>query len=115
MLFGGELPKNTWIHLVTVVDYSACQLRLYMDNALEDTDSLITFDLSAAGSLGAFIGLGGAWGGPQYGPIDDVAIYNRALSSSEINELYLIPTPSAILLGSIGLSVAGMKLRRHKV
>jgi hypothetical protein len=47
------------------------------------------------------------------GDIDDVRIYNRALSAGEIRELAVTPVPSAVLLGGIGLSVAGWRLRRN--
>jgi len=47
------------------------------------------------------------------GAIDDVRIYDRALSSAEVYELNVVPVPGAFLLGMIGLSVAGVKLRKH--
>ncbi len=36
------------------------------------------------------------------GSIDDVRVYNRALSYSEIQELYSVPEPSAFILLGIG-------------
>ena len=48
------------------------------------------------------------------GSIDDVRLYDRVLSLGEIEELAIVPIPSAVLLGSIGLSLAGWKLRKRK-
>lgn len=45
------------------------------------------------------------------GAIDEVRIYNRALSVDEISELAFIPAPGAFILGSIGVGLVGW-LRR---
>jgi hypothetical protein len=47
------------------------------------------------------------------GSIDDVMLYNRPLTADEIRELSVVPVPGAALLGAIGLSVAGWRLRRR--
>jgi hypothetical protein len=41
------------------------------------------------------------------GRLDDVRIYNRALSASEIAGLHSVPEPSGLLLGVFGVSLAG--------
>lgn len=48
-----------------------------------------------------------------FGEMDDVRIYNRALSESEIQQLSVVPIPGAVLLGMLGFGVAGMKLRKY--
>ena len=57
---------------------------------------------------------GSGFNGYLNGDIDDVRIYNRALTASEVSELNVVPVPGAFLLGSIGLAFAGWKLRRRK-
>ena len=47
------------------------------------------------------------------GVIDEVRIYNRALSEGEIGELASIPVPGAIILGSIGAGFAGWMRRKR--
>jgi hypothetical protein len=47
------------------------------------------------------------------GLIDDVMIYDRALSRSEIGDLAAIPAPGAILLGGLGTGLVSW-LRRRK-
>jgi len=47
------------------------------------------------------------------GTIDEVRIYDNALSEDEI--MAIVPTPSAFLLGSLGLTFSGWLLRRRRM
>ena len=56
------------------------------------------------------LSISGADGGNPYdvtrywnGAIDDVRIYNRALSQSEVNQVYGVPEPSTLILLGIGI------------
>lgn len=49
---------------------------------------------------------------PFSGAIDDLRIYNNALSESEVRSLSVVPEPCSALLGAIGLSLAGWCLKR---
>jgi hypothetical protein len=48
------------------------------------------------------------------GIVDDVHIYDRALTASEVHDLYVIPAPGALILATLGFATVGMKLRRRK-
>ena len=47
------------------------------------------------------------------GGIDEVRLYNRALSGGEIAELATIPTPGTLLLAGLGTGLLG-RLRRRR-
>ena len=89
ILNGEELPKNEWLHLVGVVDYENQNVRLYLNGELqEQSAALIDFDLTSGSKpfrahLGAY-----EHNEFQNGPMDEVRIYDRVLTESEIQELY---------------------------
>jgi glucose/arabinose dehydrogenase/PKD repeat protein len=75
-----QLPLNAWTHLATTYDGAA--LRLFV-NGTEVAARTQTG--SIAGSTGALrIGGNAVWGEYFKGLIDEVRVYNRALSASEI-------------------------------
>ncbi len=77
-----SLPLNVWSHLATT--YDGATVRLYVNGALVGS-------LPFAGAIPASTGplrLGGnsVWGEWFAGLIDEVRVYNRALSASEIQQ-----------------------------
>ena len=75
-----QLPLNTWTHLATTYDGSA--LRLYVNGTqvatLAATGSIVT-------STGALkLGGNALWGEWYSGLIDELRVYNRALTPAEI-------------------------------
>ena len=81
-----EISFNTWVHVVGVYDSS--EIRLYVNGV--KTGSLITSGNLPLTSAPLMIGAHDSTSDRNAfnGIIDDVRIYNRALSSSEIEELY---------------------------
>ncbi|HWA70880.1 MAG TPA: LamG domain-containing protein [Polyangiaceae bacterium] len=80
-----------WSHATVVVDGARSRLSFYVDGQLADTNAL-----PGAISPGTSDLLMGKWDGPARlfsGAIDDVAIYNRALSAAEVAELDARPAP----------------------
>jgi hypothetical protein len=80
-----EIPLNTWLHIVLIVDSASLTATLYRDTTAINS---LTYDGTirsvAAGTLK--IGLQGT----EYidGLIDEVGIWNRALTAAEIAILY---------------------------
>jgi len=74
------LPLNTWSHLAAT--YDGATFALYVNGALVATKSASTNLVQASGPL--HIGGNDIWGEYFRGTIDEVRIYNRALSPAEI-------------------------------
>ena len=91
------LPSdNDWHHLVVTLDRSTSPdtVTAYIDGVSVGSATEVggMDGATAGGSGGTYIGRG-YWAAPgayRQGPMDDVRIYNRALSASEIKQLYLL-------------------------
>ena len=117
-----EFPNiDKWSH-IAVTRSTKNILSIYLDgNLLESWDS------TPIPSSNCFqdIEIGAYWYSPtmsnQYlsnffnGSIDDVRIYNRALSESDIHSLSVIPVPSAFILSSIGIGALNWLRRRMTI
>jgi hypothetical protein len=80
-----SIPADTWTHLTAVM--SPTSVKFYIDGQLDSEQPLnAPFDYVGAGS-DLFISIGGTGATPD-GMIDEVKIYNRLLSASEINTSY---------------------------
>jgi hypothetical protein len=114
---GGLVPPvDTWHHAVLSWG-SSDAAHLYIDD-LEILPSAPTYPIF--GNLPVAIGRQGCLCGgvPNYayfvGLIDDLYIYNRALSPTEVSTLYsVVPEPSTALLLGIGLSALAATSRRR--
>ena len=80
---------NEWHHIVMRKE-GLYSLRLYIDGQLVDEDSNIQVE-EIYNELGISVGSRGGDGYFFKGLIDDLRIYNRALSATEIQELYNMP------------------------
>ena len=92
---GTTYNDGEWHHVVATFDRSGSQ-RLYVDDVLKDTDSISAVD--DVGNSTMYIGRWAidSWGGYTFfnGSIQDVRIYNKVLSATEIGELYQGYNPS---------------------
>ena len=77
---GNALPLNGWTHLAVTYDWNVC--RLYVNGVLVGTSIQGAAIGTAAGALR--IGGNSIWGEFFSGLIDEVRVYNRALSGDEI-------------------------------
>ncbi len=99
------IPLNTWSNIVAV--YDSTYMRIYRDGILKNTSR---FCYDSGGTFPDNDMTIGAWVGLSYfnGLIDDVRIYDYALNSGEVAELYTIPEPATICL----FGFAGLFLQR---
>jgi hypothetical protein len=81
----GTSTTNAWTHIVLV--YNAGAMTLYKDNVAVATATFTHTGVTST-TLPLYIGKG--IGGNYFdGKIDDIGIWNRCLSSCEINDLYM--------------------------
>jgi hypothetical protein len=83
-----EMSGSIWYHLVLVYDNNDNEVRYYVDGSLAGTKPLVS---GAIGTNSAPLRIGRSnHPSPQYfkGIIDDVRVYDRALSTEEIWQLY---------------------------
>ena len=76
----GAVPTNAWTHLAATYDGST--LRFYVNGVQVGSKTGVSAIAASTGSLR--IGGNGVWGEYFRGLIDDVRIYNRPLTASEI-------------------------------
>lgn len=117
-----NLFDTNWHHVSLVRDIATSQLHLYLDGLAVDSrfTSSALVDMSDGMVIGSY---GQALPGSLYwldGNIDDVAIWDRALSAAEVTSLYTqaasatdVPGPASSLLLVIGLF--GIWLSRNKL
>ena len=81
--------------LVTgVCDYENSLIHLYIDGVLQDSQPLINFDMTSVSDFRVLLGdytnqdTSEAWQNNHNGLLDEVRIYNHALTQSEIYLLY---------------------------
>ena len=84
--FGSSIPNATWVHLAGT--YDGATARAYRDGALVASTPLAGTGLHL-GSLAVRFGRQGAEiGAGMAGTLDEVGMWDRALSDGEVSELY---------------------------
>ena len=81
----GAIPFDSWSHIVCTYDYNSDTAKIYIDGGLNVTGNNGPYE---GARVDSWIGKG--WEGQywNYGIIDNVMIFDRALSAEEIEQLY---------------------------
>lgn len=79
------VPLNTWMHIVGTFDGST--MRMYVNGVLQANTRTVTEQITG-GSGATLIGTLGSGVYRMQGKIDEVRLYNRALSQSDVTSLY---------------------------
>ena len=99
---GGSVATGTWSHLVGVYTRQG-SLKIYVNGVLAGTTSLPSYDLAVNGFFHSSIGSYNRSTTSAYpGSIDEVRIYNRALSADEVAKLYRTTAPDSPDTGIVG-------------
>jgi len=85
---------GTWIHAVATYDIATTQLKIYINGVLETTGAAGPTSIMSS-TQPVFVGRQNDNANPYYywGKMDEVRIYNRALSAAEVSDLYNYVTP----------------------
>ena len=78
------LPYH-WTHIAAVRDTEEGMLKLYVNGKMESGDPDITGNISQEGDV--YFGNNSAASGPFFGILDDIQIFNYALSNGEVRAL----------------------------
>ena len=106
-----NLYDNIWHHIVLIHDYFQSTAYLFIDGILVSSNLEVS-QFSNVTPLQSFA-IGGSWvetGSTAHnGKIDDIAIYNRALTAQEIQNLYTgtTPEPCAALPSNLQQGLVG--------
>lgn len=102
---GAQAAKgaNQWHHLVATYDGATSNYKIYMDGVkisnpeweVRGTTGPLTFTTPTKLIIGAWLnnlpgGTADAWQVPLTGSVDELRVFNKALSDAEINSLYLL-------------------------
>jgi len=89
---GDALSKNQWMHVAGVANYESNLIALYIDGNFQESQSIVGLNLSKAQDLrlifGNYTRTNPSYDHHHYGALDEVYIYNRALTDEEILDYY---------------------------
>lgn len=112
-----SIPYNQWVQVTSTFDAASGDMRLYINGVLKaETFTAIQPMLALDGSPNAGIDIGNADPSndfPFLGAIDEVVLYNRALSPTEV--MSLVPEPGSAVLYALGAGLFWVIRRQRAV
>jgi subtilisin-like proprotein convertase family protein len=95
------IPLNVWTHVAGVFDQSTNTFSIYINGVL-DTTSIVASASPQTNSDSMYVGISGASSGFN-GKLDEVRIWNRALSSAEVGSNFrsVLATSSGVYNGLV--------------
>jgi hypothetical protein len=118
---------GAWHQLVGVYDFATLTTSIFVDGALESSVSGASLSAANANfSVGGFRSFGGPLVGVFTGLIDEVKVFDTALSTNEVGALYrntlnpggpVVPEPTSLALAGfagIGMAVGAWRRRRQQ-
>lgn len=96
------INDGAWHHLVAVREISSGLLRIYVDGVQQNAASITNGDLSVSSNLNLGFELLLADNVYLNGSLDEIRIYNRALSVEEVSKLYKTTAPDNPDTGLVG-------------
>jgi hypothetical protein len=105
------LTNGVWHHIVVSHSYSD-STSIFVDNQLIASDSMPFYDYTGFNSYGHDLTLGSAGIMGLYfkGAIDDVRIYERFLTATDIDSVYNLPNPGPVNIITPESGLASIKL-----
>ena len=117
---GFSYLNNNWHNLAFTYDGSQNIRTIYIDGIMQDAIShnILSNDIiNTPVRIGNWLDLGGWQPGPAGASLDDIGIWNTALSSSQVSSLYTLqsaPEPSTYALFGLGAVGLLMVIRKKK-
>lgn len=124
-------PTNEWVHVAFVIDSVAHEHRIYMNGQVVATAAFASGVLGTGTATGLGVGykpddtgsgLSTNGPGPWNGRLDEVGLYNEALSTAQIQTIYqnglsgiplAVPEPASLLsVLTLAITIA-LQRRRH--
>ena len=80
---------SQWHHISVTIDVPNLERKIYIDNSLVSTQALSSNAYGGSGTTGVALGTNGNFNTQYYkGDLDQVRIFNKAISSAEVSKLY---------------------------